>query len=539
VSLIIPPSIFLVDERVFMNLGVLRVAAALEKSGYLVEVLDLSAVANYEEVVAIHAANTQARYFGITATTPQFPSCVKICAAVRAVRPDARLILGGPHATLANTAYKRERKLGISGRASRAVGQAAELFDVLVAGDGEDAIEPALTTTDKIVDADNTSSPMFLSDERFTELPFPARHLVDVNSYRYKIDGEPATSLIAQLGCPFACGFCSGRTSPMLRKIRLRSTESVIEELRQLYQVYGFRGFMFYDDELNVNPRMIELMQAITDEQDRLGVGFKLRGCIKAQLFTDAQAAAMKRAGFRFILVGFESGSPRILENINKKATRDENTRCFEIARRHGLKVKALMSIGHPGESQETVRQTLDWLLEIKPDEFNVTIITCTPGTFYYDHAVLTCEKSGVWTYTYPKTGDRLHSYDIDYREVMDYYNGNPDVGYRSFVFTDFLSPNDLVFLRDKIERTVRRELNIPFNPCIASIRYDQSMGQLGVLPSFICRSSDGVSGPWLGTPSVGLMSETGTTIDGNGVDTNCKATQMPCKVNSVGNQGN
>src|SRR3990167_7395415 len=120
---------------------------------------------------------------------------------------------------------------------------------------------------------------------------------------------------------------------------------------------------MFYDDELNVNLKIVELMNAIADSQQKLGQEFRLRGFIKSQLFTDAQAEAMYRAGFRWILTGFESGSPRILENINKKATREENTRCLEIGRRHGLKVKALMSIGHPGESETTVLDTHKWLL--------------------------------------------------------------------------------------------------------------------------------------------------------------------------------
>ena len=78
----------------------------------------------------------------------------------------------------------------------------------------------------------------------------------------------------------------------------------------------------------------------------------------------------MFEAGFRQILVGFESGSPRILENIQKIATRDDNTRCMEIAHRHGLKVKALMSLGHPGESEETIRETHEWLLQAKPFDF-------------------------------------------------------------------------------------------------------------------------------------------------------------------------
>jgi radical SAM superfamily enzyme YgiQ (UPF0313 family) len=148
-----------------------------------------------------------------------------------------------------------------------------------------------------------------------------------------------------------------------------------------LYHTYGVTGFMLYDDELNVNPKMVSLMKLITDAQTRLGVEFRLRGFIKAELFTDEQATAMYQAGFRWILVGFESGHPRMLDNIQKKATRDDNTRCMEISRRHGLKVKALMSLGHPGESEETIRATRDWLVDVRPDDFDATVITTYPGT--------------------------------------------------------------------------------------------------------------------------------------------------------------
>ena len=84
---------------------------------------------------------------------------------------------------------------------------------------------------EKIIDADISKSKYFLSHKQFSELPPPARHLVDMSSYKYSIEGVPALSLIAQLGCPFHCTFCSGRNSPFLRKIRLRSIESVIDEV--------------------------------------------------------------------------------------------------------------------------------------------------------------------------------------------------------------------------------------------------------------------------------------------------------------------
>ena len=487
ICLIIPPSAFLLDERVFMNLGILKVAAALEQAGYLIELLDLSGVANFEEVAMLHAASSQTRIFGLTATTPQLPAAVKIVAALRRARPDSRMILGGPHITLVNAARRREAASHLEGRATAAFRKLATMFDVLVAGDGEEAVMLAVRDgSPALIDADDPRSPLFVTSARLTELPFPARHLVDVDSYRYQIDGLRTLSLIAQLGCPFECGFCGGRESPMLRRIRMRTTENIVSEIESLHLAYGVRGFMLYDDELNVNPRMIELMRAIRALQDRLGVEFRLRGFVKSELFNDEQAEAMSRAGFRWILTGFESGSPRILKNINKKATRDENTRCVEIARHRGLKVKALMSIGHPGESEETIAETRDWLLRVKPDDFDVTIITTYPGTPYYDRAVPVPGKPGLWAYTYEKTGDRLFSQEVDYTEVADYYKGSPDGGYKSFVFTDSLSAERLVALRDQTERDVRRILDIPFNAGRAAQRYEHSMGQSGLPPGML-----------------------------------------------------
>ena len=484
--LIIPPSVFLLDERVFMTLGILKVAAVLEQAGIAVEVLDLSGIENFEDVVRAHAAVSAATAYGITATTPQMPAAARICEAIRLVRPTARLILGGPHVTLVHAAARLEHKRGVAGRATASLTNLHRSFDVLVTGDGERAVFEALEHHPKtLIDGDDPATTLFLRNADLTELPFPARHLVDVSSYHYTVDGTRALSIIAQLGCPFGCGFCGGRTSPSLRRIRMRTSEHVIQEMIHLHEQYGVTGFMFYDDELNVNPRILELMELIEKAQRRVGVEFRLRGFVKAELFTDEQAAAMYRAGFRWLLVGFESGDDRILTSIQKRATRADNTRCLATARRHGLKVKALMSVGHPGESSETVRATRDWLLEVKPDDFDATVITTYPGTPYFDEAVET--EPGVWTYT-ARTGDRLHSLEVDYSVVADYYKGVPGE-YTSYTYTDHLSTVDLTRLRDALETDVRHALAIPFNAAAPSVRYDHSMGQGGI-PRHILRAS-------------------------------------------------
>ena len=138
------------------------------------------------------------------------------------------------------------------------------------------------------------------------------------------------------------------------------------------------------------------------------------------------------------------------------------------------------MSIGHPGETLETIQDTYDWLLGVKPNDFDVSIITCYPGTPYYDYATPHRNLPDIWTYTYEKTGDCLHQVEVDYSQIADYYKGNPDGGYQAYVFTDNLKSEDLVRERDRLEREIRKVLNIPFNPSASAIRYEHSMGQFG-----------------------------------------------------------
>lgn len=490
VCLITPPSPFLLDERVFVSLGILKVAACLEQVGIKIEMVDLSGIENFIETIGVHASASSAHCYGITATSPQMPAAIRIRDAIREKQPDARIILGGPHITLICAAMKAENKRGYRGRAVIAYEFISEKFDVLVAGDGEDAVMIAIgDNPPKYIDADDPNTPLFMSNERLNESPWPARHLVDLDSYAYTIDSIRATSAVFQLGCPYLCAFCSGRQSPMLRRIRTRTTGNIIAEILHIYERYGLRAAMAYDDELNVNPKMVDLMRGIGALQSRLGVEMRFRGFIKSQLFTEEQAEAMKLAGFRWILIGFESGSPRILDNINKRATREDNTRCMNIARKHGLKVKALMSLGHAGETEQTINDTRDWLLEVKPDDFDATIITTYPGCPYFDAAVPHESESGVWTFTAPKSGDRLHAYEIDFTKDAAFYKGQNIGGYKSFVFTDSLTPERLVSMRDSLEEEVREKLNIPFNAGAPGLRYEASMG-MTKLPTNILRTT-------------------------------------------------
>ena len=128
-----------------------------------------------------------------------------------------------------------------------------------------------------------------------------------------------------------------------------------------------------------------------------------------------------------------------------------------------------------------------DWLIENKVDDFDCTVITPYPGTPYYDEAMPLEGHPHVWTYTVPATGDRLHAIEVDYVADAQYYKGDPEGGYESFVYTDHLSTKDIVRLRDMVERDVRAALNIPFNAGRPAQRFEHSMGQ--GLPSFVLQA--------------------------------------------------
>jgi anaerobic magnesium-protoporphyrin IX monomethyl ester cyclase len=470
ICLITPPSPFLLDERVFPALGILRVGAVLEAAGHKVDHLDLCGVTNSEQVLIDYQGATT---FGITATTPQIPAAVRIGAVLREKGP-VKTILGGPHPTLIHAAAKRGNE-----RAQIALKYLLEHFDVVVAGDGEKAIFTALYSKG-LVDADDPKGILWNTSKDFEASPWPARHLIDMDSYHYSIDGAKATSAIAQLGCPMHCKFCGGRNSPMLRQIRVRSSGSVVDEMLHLHNEYGISGIMHFQDELNISHKgVVDLMAKMQES----GVDWKQRGFVKAELFNEEQAKSMYAAGFKWLLCGFESAHPRILKNIAKNATREDNTRMLRIAHDNGIKVKALMSAGHPAESEETINATRDWLLEEKPDDFDLTVITVYPGTPYFDESVCIGEP----VYKFETNGDALYSENTDFHRDMQYYKGAPGE-YKSYVWTDYISRERLCELRDEVEADVRAKLGIPYPASAAAINFEHSMSQH--LPGTILRSS-------------------------------------------------
>jgi radical SAM superfamily enzyme YgiQ (UPF0313 family) len=410
--LINPAAGYLIDNKVFPPLGLLTVAQFYKDAGDDVIVID-SSDKPIQPILYDEYNRTQ---YGITCTTPNMPIVKRICDNIKSLLSNSTIILGGPHITVTGTA-KCER----SKREWERLNQITpNLF-----------IGPITKNQNSII---------------------PLRSAIDMESYHYTIDGEKATSLIAQTGCPYQCGFCSGRNSDHYRSASRKPVEMIMAEIDQLYW-QGYRGFMFYDDEINLNKREFHSLLHLLIEYQNTHDLLSLRGFSRADLLTKDEATLMRAAGFKWLLVGFESGSDKMLRAMNKKINVEQNTRAIDIARRAGLKVKALMSIGHPGESPETIEETRRWIKAVLPDDFDITIVSIYPGAPYYEESVLRTGVGDVWVYE--KDGELLYSRDIDFMSDDTNYKGKPGE-YKCHVWTPYLAPEDLITIRDELEKELR-----------------------------------------------------------------------------------
>jgi radical SAM superfamily enzyme YgiQ (UPF0313 family) len=450
ILLVIPPAPFLIDDKSLPFLGILSIATVLRSNNIPIELLDLSGMKDYVEVLKNNITNNSYDVIGFTVNTPQLPYVINM---LEVIPSHIKKIAGGPHITSCYSAIKHVQ----NERLCKNIKDLEDRFDHLFVGDGEISMLEFLSgnITDKVIDADD-SDKLFLTNDYLSSHEFVDRSLIDIKSYNFFIDGVKSTSVISQLGCPFNCAFCCGRLSKNLRKIRSKSTSQVIKEIKHLYEVYDYKAFMFYDDELNVNKALTPFLKELIQLQKDLDVSFKFRGFVKSELFTDEQAKLMKECGFEWLLCGFESADNKILTSINKKATINDNDKMLGLCKKHDIKIKALMSCGHPGESEKSILNIQDWLLSRKVDDFDLTIITPYPGSPYFDFS--THIENDIWKYTSPYTKDSLYSINIDYTKTPHYYKGIPG-NYTSYVYTDNIKPEDLSRLRDEVEHNVRKKL--------------------------------------------------------------------------------
>ena len=356
-------------------LGLAYLAASLEVAGVPVDILDANALQLSEEETLRRVLDAEPDVVGLTAVTPTADLCARIAHGVKTLRPEATTVLGGVHASMVpdqTLARLPSIDLLVRGEGERTL---PELVDALPDGAGKlsQVAGVSLRRGKRIM-----HGPRRPLVDPLDDLPFPALHLLPMERYRAP-ESDHFSTVIAVRGCPGRCIYCScpwvfGGT------LRTRSPRNVAEEIERDRREFGVKLISFLDDTFAVDrPWALELCHELVDR----GLPDELRwkALTRADTVDKDVLAAMHEAGCDLIEFGIESGSQKLLNAMRKGITVEQIKNAFTLAHDEGIKTMGFLMLGLPGETRETLEETLQLVQEVDCDYLQVSFATPYPGT--------------------------------------------------------------------------------------------------------------------------------------------------------------
>lgn len=373
VLLINPPSISVYYTFGFSlpPMGLLYVAASLERAGHRVVVRDLAAEGG--EVTDADFKNAEA--VGISSDTTRVEGAMRL--ARRAAGFDSPVIMGGPHPQF------MPDEILASGWVTAIVRGEGEivfpdLLNALASGNEPATVRGIICRDGRKIVSTADADPVDVET-----LPLPARHLIDLHRYRAGTAGRPVTPVVTSRGCPGACHFCSS-SSFFGRGWRYRSAEAVLAELDEVYNRYGFRAVAFIDDNFTLVPHRAEQIADGIVER-----GYDLKWWTFSRVDTivrnPGMVAKMAAAGCIMVYMGIESGNDDTLNSLGKETHSADVLAALDILRHHGVESYGSYIIGNLNESAADVEKTIDLSIRLNTNIAQFTILTPYPGTRLYE----------------------------------------------------------------------------------------------------------------------------------------------------------
>ena len=342
----------------------------------------------------VHYTDSIAEGLGIDGTRERFrelrPDMVVIATSTPTIHTDllmARLareagaltVLVDTHVTVFHKELAAEPFVDAAVRGEFEVA-VADLADALNQGGGPAGVEGVTWKRDGevVVNADRP----LLKD--LDDLPWPDRDLVPADRYIVGLrTQDPCYMVMASRGCPFRCTFCLWVPVLFNNKVRFRDVGKVVDEIEDLQRSFRAREVFFHDDTVNVTVRRVE---EICNEILRRGIRIGWIANFRADQTTPDLFRLMKKAGCTKILLGVESGSQRLLdESIDKEITLKEVEDTIRWAKEAGIRVHCTYALGAPGETRETLKETLEFIKKTDPHDIQVSLMTPIPGTPFYE----------------------------------------------------------------------------------------------------------------------------------------------------------
>lgn len=357
------------DDSIFRfpPLGLGYLAAYLRKHGFSVELVDCTFMKESEALEKVR--RSKPRVIGIYS---MFSMKSKALDFARSLRKDCRLLVaGGPLPTSDPESFLKD-------------------FDVVAIGEGEETLLELVQCFSRGSDFSKVSGLAFsdAGELKFTDnrgfvadldsLPFPSRDLFDNEAYiRFyqKSEGYSITSLMSSRGCPFQCDFCS---RPVFgNSFRSRSAKNIVDEIEEILSL-GYHRVWFADDCFTLNR---ERLLDICDEIIKRKLKVEWECLSRVDTINREIADQMKKAGCVRLFFGIESGNDKILTLIKKQINVEQAKQAVIISKETCIKVGAFFILGYPGESEDTVLDTVNFASSLPLNYLSFTLPYPIPGT--------------------------------------------------------------------------------------------------------------------------------------------------------------
>jgi len=425
-------------------IGLMYIAASLEKAGFEVQMLDNYLMKKPITEVKQLVAKLNPQIVGITCGSATYARCIETARAIKEVLPDCKIVVGGWHAS-----YEPDSLL------------ANPEIDYVVMGEGERAItqlatcitngnEPAAMTIDGVAlrrqGKNIKNPPKFI--ENMDELPYPARHLLPLELYDRTIEYlnvKPADVMSISRGCVYNCGFCE--TRKLWGNIcRGFSPQRVIGEMQDLMSKYGTKGIYFINDNFTLRKKeTLELCDLMI--KNKLDLEWVCD--TRVDLVNQELLEKMSRAGCKTIWFGVESGSERMLQRIGRNTTLKQIETAFELCRKNRIQTACSFMLGMPDETLKDMEMSLRFAKKLNPDWCLFNVFIANPDSRLYQEVL----ESG----KYDKLDDFLLSVKT---EEFDY---NSLLAIQRKFFREFnMSPKQIIkrVRREGVINFAKRRLN-------------------------------------------------------------------------------
>ena len=356
-------------EESWISHGLCLVSAQAKRHGHDVDLLDLRKLKGWKQFEN-EIRSRKPRVVALTMMSVDYNPAVKCMDIIKSVDPGITIVVGGPHPSIVPEEVA-----------------AIPAIDHIIKGEGEISFVKLLEQIER-----NEAAPRIIEGERpvLDEMPFADRELFGALEFPLPVPGfaSPFVTVIAGRGCLYNCSFCQPAERAIFgKKVRRRSVDNVLDELRDLRSRYNFQSMMIHDDCLTEDAAWVLDFCRKYREEFRLPFACQTRADIVCK--QEDMIREMRDAGLVLFFIGFESGNQRILNFLRKGTKVEHNYRAAEICRKYGIKIWANYMFGVPTETKEEVMDTVRMIKAIKPDHYSPAFFTPHPGSDLFTY----CEK--------------------------------------------------------------------------------------------------------------------------------------------------